>query len=126
MKCELPASFASLMNSTANTNETHLIVCREIYEFMFSLPNEAKRKNPIPQAIELFDPTLLEIPVNRCGEIRDKLSLLSKTVQPKRVVGKLRKVIGWVVFIWDLLRTLRAQPDRTFAGGGQITRDRAA
>ena len=88
-----PWAFAS---SYANqyTTEIHPLVCRESYELIFGLPYECKRGNPLLEIIEMLDPSLLEIPINRYGSVRDQVVLLSKLMQPKRVAKKIRKLFG--------------------------------
>ena len=88
-----PWAFASVYPHQYTT-EIHPMVCREIYELMFGLPLSSKRINPIREIVRLRGPELLQFPVNRYGDFRDVLSVLSKASEPKRVIKKLRKLWG--------------------------------
>jgi len=72
------------------------MVGRTAYESMLSLPPAWRRENRlILDTIGLLWPDLLEVPINRYGNFRDGLSLLTRALRnPHLVAKKLRKLRG--------------------------------
>ena len=88
-------AFAQAYSGVMNMSRIHPMICRETYALMLALPPEAKRGNRmIIEGIRQRWPELLEMPINRYGDYRDKLQFIRKMLRPKAVIKKLRKLYG--------------------------------
>ncbi|MGH7785721.1 MAG: hypothetical protein ACRERC_02585 [Candidatus Binatia bacterium] len=66
-------AFAQSYAQDAIVDHLHPMICREVYQLMLELPPEAKRqKRFIPEGVEALWPELLELPINRYGDARDR------------------------------------------------------
>lgn len=73
----------------------HPMISRESYELMMGLPSEARRQGSyIPSGIAQGWPELLDIPINRYGDVRDTVQWLSRATDPRRILKKARKLYG--------------------------------
>jgi hypothetical protein len=72
------------------------MISRESFAAMLSLPPSARRSNAlILTSIRMAWPELLELPINRYGDWRDRLRLVRRALaEPRLVVKKLRKRFG--------------------------------
>lgn len=79
--------------------EFHPLVSRRIYSAMLSLPAEMRRnKGMIAACIQLEWPELLSLPINRYGDLRDKVSTIGRAVaNPRSALRKVRQ-LGLVAF----------------------------
>lgn len=85
--------------------EIHPLVSRRIYSAMLSLPAEMRRNNGMTTAcIKREWPELLSLPINRYGDLRDKVSPIGRAVaNPRSAMRKMRQ-LGFVAFRRGLAR----------------------
>ena len=74
--------------------ELHPLVSRRIYSAMLSLPADMRRNNGMISAcIEREWPELLSLPINRYGDLRDKVSPIGRAVaNPRGAIRKIRQL----------------------------------
>lgn len=73
----------------------HPMIGREAYQLMLELPPEAKRGNAvITEGVRALWPELMQVPINRYGDYRDLLQVVTRATNPGRVAKKLRKMFG--------------------------------
>lgn len=66
-------AFAQSYAQDAIVDHLHPIICREVFRLMLELPPDAKRQNRfVREGIEALWPELLELPINRYGDARDR------------------------------------------------------
>ena len=66
-------AFAQSYAQDAIVDHLHPMICREAYRLMLELPPDAKRQNRfILEGIEELWPELLQLPINRYGDARDR------------------------------------------------------
>lgn len=88
-------AFAQSYVQDAIVEHVHPLICREAFQLMLELPPDAKRDNRfITEGIAELWPELMELPINRYGDFRDRLALLRNLADPSRVARKLRKLFG--------------------------------
>lgn len=90
--------------------EVHPLVSRRIYCAMLALPADVRRNNGMTSlCIEREWPELLTVPINRYGDVRDRIVPLHRAiVNPRRAMRKIRQ-LGLVASRRALARLRRAQ-----------------
>ena len=87
-------AFAQAYAQDAIVDHVHPMITRESFRLMLELGPEAKRQNAfILDGIRALWPTLLELPINRYGDLRDLLGFVHRFRDAKRVLRKLRKMV---------------------------------
>lgn len=90
-----PWAFAQACPQDAYVKQLNPMICRETYQLMLELPPQTKRDSAfLRDAIRQLWPELLDFPINRYGDYRDILALVSKLASPTRLVRAVRKRMG--------------------------------
>lgn len=89
-------AFAQAYSGAVSMSRVQPMISRETYALMLALPPQAKRGNAmIIEGIKQRWPELLELPINRYGDYRDRLQFIRRVLmRPKAVIKKLRKLYG--------------------------------